>query len=279
MIHDRPRPLKSLAIAPAARAPMNFTEAQITALLAAWLWPLVRVAALLSSAPVIGTRAVPARIRVLLAVCVTAVLVPVLPPAPVIEPVSAAGALVTMQQVMIGLVMGLSLRLIFTVVEFAGQVLGQQMGLGFAAMVDPQSGAQVPVVGQFYVMLATLLFLSVNGHLLALHALAESFHTLPVGVTGVSQQGLGALLRWGGELFLQATVIALPTITALLIVNLGYGVLSRTAPQLHIFAVGIPITVIAGAVLMGITLPALPDHVQALMELAFAAARQILAGG
>src|SRR3990172_9530026 len=179
---------------------MVITEAQLTALLQAWLWPFVRIAALIMAAPVVGTRAVPPRVRIVLAVGMTAVLVPVLPAPDAIEPFSAAGLAVTVQQVLIGAILGLSLRFIFTAVELTGQLLGQQMGLSFAAMVDPQSGSQVPIVSQFYVLLATLLFLSLNGHLLMLHALAESFRTLPVGGIGVTQAGVGALLAWSGEL-------------------------------------------------------------------------------
>lgn len=255
---------------------MTITSAQLTALLAAWLWPFVRIAALVSSAPVIGTRAVPARIRLLLAAAVTGVLVPVLPTAPLIEPFSAAGVVITLQQVLIGLVLGLSLRLIFAAVELTGQLLGQQMGLGFAAMVDPTSGNQVPVVSQVYVLLTTLLFLSLNGHLLMLEALADSFHTVPVGVIGITQEGLGALLKWAGELFAQAAVMALPTITALLVVNFAYGILARAAPQLNIFAVGFPLTLIAGTLLIGMTISSLPQHVRALIDLALTAARKIL---
>lgn len=255
---------------------MTITSTELAALLGAWLWPFVRIAALVSSAPIIGTRAVPPRIRVLLALALSGLLVPVLPAAPLIEPLSPAGVLVTLQQVLIGLVLGLSLRLIFTAVEFAGQLLGQQMGLGFAAMVDPTSGNQVPVVSQLYMLLATLLFLSLNGHLLMVEALAESFHTVPVGIHGVTHEGIGVLLRWAGELFAQAMVMALPTITALLIVNVAYAILARAAPQLNIFAVGFPLTLMAGALLIYLTLASLPQHLRSLIDLALLAVRQIL---
>jgi flagellar biosynthesis protein FliR len=252
------------------------SQEQVVALVGAWLWPLIRIAALISTMPSIGTRAVPARIRLVLALAITAIVVPLLPPPPPVDLISAPSLLITIQQVLIGVVMGFSLRLIFAAIDFAGQFLGQQMGLGMAAMIDPQNGAQSPVVGQLYVMLATLLFFSLDGHLLCLQALTGSFQTIPVGVEGISMAGLGIAIRWSGHLFMYAALIALPTATALLIVNLGYGILSRTAPQLHIFAVGFPITIIAGVLLTGLSLSHLPQNVGQLMDSVFELVGQVL---
>lgn len=256
---------------------ITLSESQLLASVQAWWWPFLRVGALLGAAPVIGTPAVPARIRIILALGITAVLVPALPAAPVVEIFSATGVAVTAQQLLIGVILGVSVRIIFAAVELAGQLFGQQMGLGFAAMMDPQNGNQVPVVSQFYALLATLLFLSFDGHLLLLHALAESFDTLPVGATGVSHAGLGVLLQWAGELFTQAVVIALPGITVLLIVNFAYGILARSAPQLNILAVGFPITILVGIGVLAVALPDLPQHIGGLIERALGAGQQILA--
>ncbi|MGQ0656633.1 MAG: flagellar biosynthetic protein FliR [Chromatiales bacterium] len=255
---------------------MIITETQLLALLQTWLWPFVRVGALVTAAPIIGTRAVPSRVRLVLALGVTAVLVPGLPVPPPMDVFSAAGVAVTAQQVLIGVILGLSMRLIFAAVELAGQLFGQQMGLGFAAMVDPQSGNQVEVVSQFYALLATLLFLSLNGHLLLLHALADSFQTLPVGAAGITHAGLGVLLEWAGDLFTQAVIIALPAITVLLIVNFAYGILARSAPQLNILAVGFPLTILVGIGVLALALPNLPQHIGELLERALGAAQQIL---
>lgn len=253
------------------------SQEQVIALVGAWLWPLVRIAALISTMPSIGTRAVPARIRLVLALAITGIVVPLLPPPPPVDLISASAVLVTVQQILIGVVMGFSLRLIFAAIDFAGQFLGQQMGLGMAAMIDPQNGVQSPVIGQFYVMLATLLFFSLDGHLLCLQALTASFQTIPVGVEGISTAGIAMVIRWSGQLFMYAALIALPTTTALLIVNLGYGILSRTAPQLHIFAVGFPITIIAGILLTSLSLSHLPENVSRLMDVVFELVGQALA--
>jgi len=257
---------------------MTITATQLIALIEAWLWPFLRVGALLMAAPVIGTRTVPVRIRLVFAVAVTLVLVPILPVPQAIDPFGVRGVAVGAQQILIGVVLGLSVRMIFMAFEIAGQILGQQMGLSFATMVDPQSGGQVPVISQFYVMMATLLFLTMNGHLLLIHALAQSFTTLPVGTASLGPDAMKALIVWGGQLITQGVMIALPAIAALLIVNLAFGVLARAAPQLNIFAVGFPISILVGTLIVWLTLSGMQAHVQTLMDGAFATADKILSG-
>lgn len=229
---------------------ISVTDTQVMTLLQAWLWPFLRIASLVMTAPVIGTRSVPMRVRMAVAVAITAVLAPVLPADHTVVPLSDAGLLTAVQQIVIGATVGLVLRLVFAVIEFAGQILAQQMGLGFAAMMDPQSGAQVPVVSQFYIILATLLFFAGNCHLLLIRLLADSFDLLPVGTAGVTRAGIDRVLAWSGTLFSGAVLIALPMIVALLMVNLAFGVMARTAPQLNVFSVGFPVMIICGAVLM-----------------------------
>ena len=257
---------------------MTISAAHLVSLIEAWLWPFLRVSALLMAAPIIGTRTVPVRIRLVFALALTLVLVPVLPVPQPIDPFGARGVAVGAQQILIGVVLGLSVRLIFLAFEIAGQILGQQMGLAFATLVDPQSGVQMPVISQFYVMFATLLFLTMNGHLLLIHALAQSFTTLPVGTASLGPDAMKAVIMWGGQLITQGVMIALPAIAALLIVNLAFGVLARAAPQLNIFAVGFPISILVGVVVVWLTLSGLQTHVQTLMEGAFATADKILGG-
>ena len=256
---------------------MSFTENELIALLQAWLWPLFRIAALLSVAPVIGTRSVPVRVRLIMALAITAVIVPVLPPMPTIDPISAPGLLVLGQQVLIGLVLGTAVRFMFMVFEVAGQVIAMQMGLGFAAMVDPQTGNQVPVISQFYLIMATLAFLSLNGHLLLFRILADSFTTLPVGGGGLNLNSLQALIGWTGWLFANAVLIALPAIVALTVINVSFGVMTRAAPQMNIFAVGFPIMMITGVIVMFLTLTTLEPHLSRLTDEALDMARQLAA--
>lgn len=256
---------------------MTITSTQLLALVETWLWPFLRIAAMLMVAPVIGTRAVPPRLRMILALAVTGVIVPVLAPPSALDPFTAAGVAVGVQQVMIGIAMGLAVRFLFMVFDLAGQSLAQQMGLSFASMVDPQSGNTVPVVSQFYVVVTTLLFLSLNGHLLMIEAVADSFTLLPVGASGITQSGAGRLLEFAGLLLAQAVLIATPVIATLLIVNLAFGVLARATPQLNIFAVGFPFTILLGVAAIWLTLPLLQTHFAALIEQSLAVARDMLA--
>jgi len=252
---------------------------ELSALTLQWLWPLLRVAGFVMAAPVIGTRSVPARVKLMFALAVTAVLVPVLGPAPVADAISPAGLLTGVQQVLIGTAIGAALRLVFLILELAGQIIAMQMGLGFAAMVDPQTGAQVPVVAQFYVIIATLLFLAIDGHLMLVGLLADSFRILPVGPAGLTHAALGQVLDWAGWLLVQAVVLALPAVIGLLVVNVAFGIMTRAAPQLNVFAVGFPVTIIAGTafILLGLSVFAelLVEHFAA----AAAMARALLAGG
>ncbi len=215
-----------------------------------WLWPFFRIAGLLMTAPVIGTRTIPVRVRMAMAVLITIVIFPVLPAVPAINPVSAEGILITMQQVMIGVSMGLCLRVVFVALELAGQAIGQLMGLMMASMVDPSNGNQVPIIGQFYLLLATLLFLAIDGHLIMIAVLAESFTSLPVNAGGVTRSMAWEVILWTGTIIKTAVIIALPAIVALLIVNLAFGVMTRSAPQLNIFAVGFPIMIILGVLII-----------------------------
>lgn len=255
---------------------LTFTDAQFLSLIEAWLWPLLRVGALLMTAPIVGTRTVPPRVRVILVLAVTGILVPVLPPAPAYDPLSATGLLVSIQQVAIGISMGLTIRLFFFVLEFAGQVIAQQMGLGFASLIDPQTGAQVPVMSQFYVLIATLFFLAVEGHLLLIKLLAESFVLLPVGTDGISLNGLRSFLDWTGQMFSGAVLIALPVIIALLAVNIAFGIMSRAAPQLNIFAVGFPVMMLLGTAIVLLTLGNLDFYLRANIDWVFQLAYSLL---
>lgn len=258
---------------------MNFTEQQVMALLAAWLWPFLRVSGFVLAAPVIGTRAVPVRARVTLALALTAVLAPVVAraaPLAAVDPLGAEGLLTGMHQVVIGATIGLVLRLLFVVFEFAGQLVAQQMGLGFAAMVDPQTGAQVPVVAQFYIILATLLFFVFEAHLALIALLASSFEVLPIGPAGVTAAGAGLVLDWSAELFSAALLLGLPIVVALLAINFALGVMARAAPQLNIFAVGFPVMILFGIVLVFATLGALPEFTERLFDSALATARAVL---
>lgn len=234
---------------------MLFTTAQISAWVGDFFWPFMRVGMVFAVAPVFGGQLMPMRVRLLLSLLVTAVVVPVIPAAPMADPLSATGVLIAMQQLLIGLTMGIVLQMVFSALVLAGYTIATGMGLGFASMVDPQNGVNVPVIGQYYTLLATLLFLVLDGHLVLIGVLADSFHSMPVAADGVSRQSLWEVVAWAGRMFAAGVLIALPALVALLITNLAFGVITRTAPQLHLFSIGLPITLTLGFVVMFVSLP------------------------
>jgi flagellar biosynthetic protein FliR len=257
---------------------MQVSSAEAAAWVGTFLWPLTRVAALVIVAPVFGSRAMPGRIRLMIALALTWVILPFVPPIPMVEPLSPTGLLITAQQVLIGLSMGFLLRLVFGAVELGGVVISTQIGLSFAMLVDPQSGSQSPLISQFYSLLATLVFLGLNGHLILIQLLVDSFTVLPVAPTGADRDWLWILVNWASHMFAGAVLVALPAIASLLVVNLAFGVMVRAAPQLNIFAVGFPITLILGLFIILYSLPTLLYQLDHLFSEAFRTIGQ-LAGG
>jgi flagellar biosynthetic protein FliR len=231
------------------------TDAQVVDALAAWLFPFFRIGALLMAAPVFSAASVPMRLRVLLAAAVTILVEPLLPRPAGVDPLSATALLVLAQQVAIGIAIGFVLQLAFNALVFGGQVVAYSMGLGFAHLMDPQNGVQVPTVSQFYLIFATIAFLAVDGHLRLVALVVESFTALPVAADGITQNALWNLASWGARLFADGLLMGLPVVAALLLVSIGMGIVSRAAPQLNIFAVGFPVTLGVGFVLMWVSLP------------------------
>lgn len=226
----------------------SFNEAEIGQLIGQYLWPLFRIASFFMIMPIIGAQFVSPRVRLGLAIAVTVAVVPALPPAPQLDPTSMPALLLVMHQVLIGLAMGFAVSMLFQVFAVAGQVMAMQMGLGFAAMVDPANGVTVTAVSQFYIMMVTLVFLAMNGHLVLFETLIYSFSVLPIesgGLSGASFWLLASRVSW---MFAAALMIALPSVTALLLVNLSFGVMTRAAPQMNIFSIGFPMTVLFGLV-------------------------------
>ena len=231
---------------------LELSSTQIAAWISSFLLPLFRIAAVLMVMPIIGTQLVPQRVRLYLALAITLVLMPVLPPMPHVDALSLQSILLIAEQIIIGAMLGVSLQLFFHIFVFAGQLVSMQMGLGFASMMDPATGVSVPVLGQFLLMLVTLLFLAMNGHLVVFEVLAESFVTLPVGQT--LEVGHYAILvgrlSW---VIGAALLLVLPAISALLVINIAFGVMTRAAPQLNIFTIGFPLTLVMGLIIFWIS--------------------------
>ena len=248
---------------------MNITGAELMTWLAGVMWPFMRIGAMFSSAPILSARSVPVRVRVLLAMLIAWIVVPVIPSPPKVDLFSAQAVLISFNQVLIGLVAGFILQMVFAVFVIAGQSIAMAMGLGFASIVDPQNGVQVPVVSQAFLIMATLVFLALNGHLLFIELVVGSFQRLPVGPLAISPDAIWQLVTWGGNMFAGGVLVALPAVAALLLVNLAFGVTARAAPQLNIFAVGFPVMIMVGLAFIILTLPTITDHLSRILLQAF----------
>jgi len=238
-------------------------------------WPFVRIGACLMVAPVFGASYVPPRLRLILAGALTLAVAPLLPAITDVPLLSAAGALVTLQQMLIGAALGFALQMVFDALALGGQLLANGMGLGFAFNLDPLRGVTTPALGQLYVVLGTLTFLALDGHLALISTLVDSFKGLPIGESGLDPARLRGLADWGSMLFSGALRIALPGVTALLVINLAFGVMSRAAPALNLFAVGLPVTLIFGLSIVMFGMPAIGTAFTSLLNEAFTFMRSL----
>lgn len=243
-----------------------FSEAQIVAWLSPILWPFLRVLAMFSVAPVYSVRSIPMRAKIGLAFLVALSAQGVLATQPLI-PVNGTQALgAVLQQVGVGLVIGFAARLVFGSVELAGELIGLQMGLSFASFFDPMTNRQSSAVSSFMGNIATLLFVVINGHLMLLMAVIKSFEAFPADGNFLQALAQLKLYQLGADLFSSALWIALPVIGLLLFVNLMLGVISRVAPQMNIFSVGFPVTLVIGLLGVSLITPMLDQPVLALLE-------------
>lgn len=257
--------------------PIALTTGQLEAYVAQGFFPFARIGACLMVAPLFGARFVPTRTRLVLAAGITALVAP-LTPATGIAPFSPEGFVVVAQQLLIGIALGFALQIVFDALGLAGQVLANSMGLSFAFNVDPLRGSSTAALGQLYIILATLTFLALGGHLALVEVLTSGFSTLPIGTSGFGAEGLWALVNWGGTLFSGAISIALPGVTALLIVNLAFGVMSRAAPTLNLFAVGFPISLVIGLLVVLGSIGPLTEGIAQLIGQGFAFVRALSGG-
>lgn len=232
---------------------LQMTAETIGGLLGAYLWPMFRIMGFFMAAPLIGTQLVPVRIRVMLAVAVTMVVAPVLPPVPMIDGISFGAVLIIAQQLLIGAALGFFMQLLFQVFVVAGQIIAMQMGLGFASMVDPSNGVNVAILSTVYLMLVMLLFVTFDGHLAMIEVLADSFTMIPIGSFGRGEVMLVEIVTTLSWVFSSALVLALPALTALLISNFTFGIMTRAAPQLNIFALGFPVALMFGLFIIWIS--------------------------
>ncbi len=239
---------------------MNFVATELLERFYTLLWPMLRISALLIAAPVFSLRALSLRIRVLLALTLTWLIYP-LHDWPTIDPLSAAGLLEIFNQLSIGLVMGLVLQVVTAAILIAGQSISNAVGLSMATMIDPNVG-NVPVIGQFLIVMSTLIFVGLGGHALLLGLVIDSFNSMPIGKGLMGQAAWGQLVTWSSMIFLGGLLTALPVMVTLLFINVGLGVVTRAAPSLNIFSLGFPAMVIAGFMIMILSLPSIGARIQ-----------------
>lgn len=239
-------------------APITLTFAELTGLMGQYLWPFFRIGSLFMAMPLLSSQVVAPRIRLILALAVTVSVAPLLPTVPAVEPISGAALLITLQQLAIGLAMGLILQIYFAIFTSAGQFISMQMGLGMAVMVDPLNGTQIPVLSQVFQLISFLMFLALDGHLVVISIVIDSFSTIPVSSFHISQLDFESLTHQVSWMFASALIMILPAIISLLIVSFTFGVMNRSAPSFNIFSLGFPLTMVAGLGILMLLTSSLP---------------------
>lgn len=255
---------------------LELPMSEISGMMGAFLWPLFRITAFFMFMPIISSQLIPARVRLGLAILITLAVSPILPDMPILDGLSIETYLLVGQQLLIGFTMAFIFQMFFQIFVLAGQMIAMQMGLGFASMVDPVNGVSVAVLSQFYTMLVMLMFVCMNGHLVVIEVFIESFKVMPVGnelfEVGIFMQ----LVKWAVWMFGSALVIALPAVCALLVVNFAFGIMNRAAPQLNVFALGFPISMLVGLVIVFVTLSRFVPQFEKLAEQSLMMMRMLL---
>jgi flagellar biosynthetic protein FliR len=247
----------------------TFTYEQLESWIGSAFWPFLRIGACLMVAPMFSAGYVPPRIRIVLAGALTLIALPMIPRSEGLTVLSADGVMTTVQQIVIGVALGFALQLIFDAINFGGQMIANGMGLGLSFNIDPLLNVETPALGQLYVMLGSLTFLALDGHLALVDTLVTSFRGLPIGPAGFSSDAVRALSDWGDQLFTGALRVALPGMTALLVINLAFGAISRAAPSMNMFSIGLPLTLIFGLIVVFFGLSSLQTGFVDLMKSAF----------
>ncbi|MEI7429527.1 MAG: flagellar biosynthetic protein FliR [Betaproteobacteria bacterium] len=245
---------------------ISLTTAEINAWIVAFFFPLARILALLSAAPPFNNTGVSVRVRLLLGLAITMAIAPTLPKITLIEPASGLGLLILAQQMVIGFAMGLALRLVFSAVDIAGTLISNEMGLGFATAYDRNSASQTPVVSEFLGILALLLFMAINGHLMVIATLVQSFSVIPIGIGSVASGSWLNIASAGGVIFSSGLFLALPIVVTLMITNMALGILGRVAPQLNLMAIGFPVTIALGFIALLVSMSYLGTPLLQLFE-------------
>lgn len=244
---------------------LEVTFDQLQGWLAALLWPFTRITAFFAASPIWGHSSIPNQAKVALAAAISLVLAPVLPPLPEVPIISWASLGIMVEQVLIGTALGIVMLFTFAAVQAAGAFIGLKMGLAFATFFDPGSGTNMAVLSRLLNVFAILMFLAFNGHLIVLEILASSFETLPIGSGRLNPNGFDMLVRYSSVIFTSGMLLALPVVGALVTVSFALGILNRASPQLTVFSIGFPMSLVFGSALLMVMM----TEIDTFLELVF----------
>ena len=256
--------------------PVTLNAADVSIWVSRLWWPMLRVGGFVLAAPIASETTIPGFVKIVMSLSLAFLMAPLVQVPAALSIFSAAGMLAAVQEVLIGVAIGMVVQLAFEALTLAGQSVSLTMGLGFATLVDPQRGAQTTVLGQMFMIFGMLTYLAVNGHLVLLGTLAESFQTLPIGITHIDRGFLLSVVLWGARVFESGLLIALPAVIALVIVNLALGVVTRAAPQLNLFGIGFTITLMCGFFVLLADLDGIMTGISSLINSALLAAADLV---
>ncbi|PTS81218.1 flagellar biosynthetic protein FliR [Sphingomonas sp. HMWF008] len=260
-----------------AAGPLGFglsVEPQLWAL----IFVMVRVGAAFIAAPVFSAVSIPLTVRVTLSGAIGVLVLGIHPVTPPEHVFAFNTFLAVAAEALVGFAMGFILQIAFAAPMIASEVIGTSMGIGFASAIDPQNGRSTPALGQFFSMMLTLLFLSVNGHLILVEMIVKSYDALPPGAAWLKPQQLENIAFFGGYTFLAGLLLALPVGFLLLCLNLIVGMISRSAPSLNLFAVGLPASLAVGVVALAMGFPAMGDYLLVIIDEALSATQSLVLG-
>jgi flagellar biosynthesis protein FliR len=256
----------------------SVTYEQMNTWMTAFLWPFVRILALVATAPLVGHASVPARVKIGLAAFITIIVAPTIGPLPQPTVFSAAGVWIIVNQFLIGAALGMTMQVVFGAVETTGGIIGMQMGLGFATFFEAGASNASDVLSMYLNTIAMLAFLAFDGHLQVIAALVATFQSVPISANILGAPGWRTLAEWGGMLFSAGLLLALPVVAALLIANLALGILNRAAPQIGIFQIGFPVTMLVGMLLVQLMLPNMIPFFSHMFDLGIDTVGRVAAG-
>ncbi len=242
---------------------------ELTPAITSLMLVLTRVGAMLMATPVFRSTGVPARVRIVLALTFSLLAVAALPPDYQAPAIDAGLVAAIVSEVGLGLAMGFMIQLVFASLAIAGEACAMGMGLGFATMIDPANGNPVPTLSQLFMVLSTLIFVALDGHLQMLGMLFVSFDLLPPGSSPFAAVHISVLLEWAMLMYAHAMFIALPIIVAVLLTNILFGVITRAAPQLNLFAIGFPMMLLLGIFLIFMNVEHVAEGARSLLRAAF----------